>query len=185
MMGVHCSPAAGESTLEVIQTDRLVLRWLTTEDAGFIRELMNDPDWIRYIGDRGVRTFEDARDYLLQGPIAMYAQVGFGLYRVELRESRVPIGICGLIKRDTLEDVDLGFAFLPQFRGRGYAFEAAAATLEYGQRRLGFSRIVAIVSPENHLSIQLLRKLGLSFERNLRLTSGADEVYLFGPRPGG
>lgn len=169
--------------MEVIQTDRLVLRWLTTEDAGFIRELLNDPDWLRYIGDRGVRTLEDARDYLLQGPIAMYAQVGFGLYRVELRESRVAIGICGLIKRDALKDVDLGFAFLPQYRGQGYAYEAAAATLEYGKRKLGLSRIVAIVSPENHLSIQLLRKLGLRFERKIRLQSGSDEVHLFGPGP--
>jgi RimJ/RimL family protein N-acetyltransferase len=169
--------------LEVIQTDRLVLRWLTTEDAGFIHELLNDPDWLRYIGDRGVRTLEDARDYLLQGPIAMYAQLGFGLYRVELRESRAPIGICGLIKRDALEDVDLGFAFLPPFRAQGYASEAAAATLEYGRRALGLSRIVAIVSPENHLSIQLLRKLGLRFERKIRLQSGSDEVYLFGPGP--
>jgi [ribosomal protein S5]-alanine N-acetyltransferase len=167
--------------LEVIQTDRLVLRWLTTEDAELIHELVNDPDWLRYIGDRGVRTLEDARDYLLQGPIAMYAQAGFGLYRVELWESRVPIGICGLIKRDALEDVDLGFAFLPRFRAQGYAYEAAAATLEYGRRKLGLSRIVAIVSPENHPSIQLLRKLGLRFERNIRLAGGADEVNLFGP----
>lgn len=169
--------------MEVIQTDRLVLRWLTTEDAGFIHELLNDPDWLRYIGDRGVRTLEDARDYLLQGPIAMYAQAGFGLYRVELRESRVPIGICGLIKRDALEDVDIGFAFLPQFRGQGYAWEAAAATLEYGRRTLGLSRIVAIVSPKNHSSIQLLQKLGLRFERKIRLTSDANEVDLFGPGP--
>jgi RimJ/RimL family protein N-acetyltransferase len=169
--------------LEVIQTDRLVLRWLTTEDAAFIHELLNDPDWLRYIGDRGVRTLEDARNYLLQGPIAMYAQAGFGLYRVELRESRVPIGICGLLKRDALEDVDIGFAFLPQFRGQGYASEAAAATLAYGKRTLGLSRIVAIVSPENHLSIRLLGKLGLRFEQSLRLAGGADEVYLFGPGP--
>lgn len=169
--------------MEVLRTDRLVLRWLTVEDAAFIHELMNDPDWLRYIGDRGIRTLEDARTYLLQGPIAMYARVGFGLYRVELRESGVPIGICGLIKRDTLEDVDIGFALLPQYRSHGYTYEAAAATLEYGRRTLGLSRIVAIVSPGNEVSMQLLRKLGLTPEGRVQLTPGAAEVCLFGPGP--
>lgn len=169
--------------MEVIQTDRLVLRWLSLEDAEFIYELVNDPEWIRYIGDRGVRSLEDARTYLLQGPIAMYSRVGFGLYRVELRESRVPIGICGLLKRDSLEDVDVGFAFLPHFRSRGYAREAAQATLEYGARQLRLSRIVAIVSPENHASIRLLQKLGLGLERRVRLAEDEDEVCLFSPHP--
>ncbi|MBE9155968.1 GNAT family N-acetyltransferase [Nodosilinea sp. LEGE 06152] len=167
--------------MEVIQTERLVLRWLSTEDAEFIYELVNDPEWLRFIGDRGIRTLEAARQHILQGPIAMYGQLGFGLYRVELRESQVPIGICGLIKRDSLEDVDLGFAFLPQFRSRGYAYEAAAATLEYGRQRLGLSRIVAIVSPDNHVSMQLLQKLGLQLERKVQLASGVEEVCLFGP----
>lgn len=169
--------------MDVIRTDRVALRWLSLEDAEFIYELVNDAEWIRYIGDRGVRTLEDARAYLLQGPIAMYSRVGFGLYRVELRESRVPIGICGLLKRESLDNVDIGFAFLPRFRSRGYAHEAARATLEYGGRQLGLSRIVAIVSPENHSSIQLLRKLGLGLERMIRLADGEDEVCLFSPVP--
>ena len=169
--------------LEVLRTDRLVLRRFSIEDAEFIYELVNDPDWLRYIGDRGVRTIDDARSYLLHGPIAMYAQHGFGLYCVELRESRVPIGMCGLLKRDTLEDVDLGFAFLPHFRSRGYAYEAAAATLAYGRQTLGLACIVAIVSPENHVSMQLLRKLGLEFERRVQLAPEAPEVCLFGPVP--
>jgi len=166
-----------------MRTDRLVLRRLSVEDAEFIFALVNDADWIRYIGDRGVRTFEDARTYLLQGPIAMYGLVGFGLYCVELRESRVPIGICGLIKRDTLDDVDVGFAFLPEFRSHGYAYEAARATLEHGRQEFGLSRIVAIVSPENHASIRLLQKLGLGLERAVQLAGDEDEVYLFGPAP--
>ena len=165
--------------MEVLRTDRLVLRWLDTGDAEFIHELMNDPDWLRYIGDRGIRTPEDARAYLQQGPMAMYAEHGFGLYRVELREGGTPIGICGLIKRDALEDVDIGFAFLPQFRGRGYAFEAAEGTLEFGWRTLGLSRIVAIVSPENRVSMLLLEKLGFVMERRVQLTPGASEVCLF------
>src|SRR5438270_3424377 len=131
--------------LEVLRTERLVLRRLTAGDADFILALVNDPDWLRYIGDRRIRTREDASAYLLAGPLAMYDRLGFGLYRVELRESGVPIGICGLLKRDALDDVDIGFAMLPHFRARGYAFEAAAATLAYGQRELGLLRIVAVV----------------------------------------
>jgi RimJ/RimL family protein N-acetyltransferase len=169
--------------MEVIRTERLVLRRLTTEDAELILELVNDPDWLLYIGDRGVRSLQDARDYLLRGPIDMYARLGFGLFRVELRESGVPIGICGLIKRDALEDVDVGSALLPRFRSRGYAREAAAATLEYGRETLGLARIVAIVSPENHPSMGLLRKLGMGPERKIRLAEDADEVCLFGPAP--
>ncbi len=169
--------------MEVLRTNRLVLRWLSTEDAEFVYELVNDPDWLRYIGDRGVRTLDDARGYLLHGPIAMYARHGFGLYCVELRESGAPIGICGLLKREALEDVDIGFAFLPHYRARGYAYEAAAATLEYGRRTLELSRIVAIVSPENHVSMRLLQKLGLTLERTLRLAPEAEEVCLFGPTP--
>lgn len=166
--------------MDVVETDRLVLRRLTAGDAAFIRDLVNDPDWLRYIGDRNVRTLADARAYLRDGPIAMYARFGFGLYLVELREGRVPIGVCGLLRRDVLEDVDLGFALLPSFRARGYAFEAAAATLAYARETLALSRVVAIVSPENRPSIRLLEKLGLWFERMIRLPDGSD-VCLFGP----
>jgi RimJ/RimL family protein N-acetyltransferase len=111
----------------------------------------------------------------------MYAQFGFGLYAVELRESGIPIGICGLIKRDALEDVDLGFAFLAQFRSQGFALEAAVATLEYGRQELGLSRIVAVVAPKNTASIRLLEKLGMKLERKAQLTDGAEEVCIFGP----
>lgn len=144
-------------------------------------ELMNDPDWLRYIGDRGVRTLEDARAYLHAGPLAMYDALGFGLYCVELRESALSVGICGLLKRDTLEDVDVGFAMLPAFRARGYTYEAAAATLEYARQELGLTRVVAIVSPENEQSMHLLGRLGLRFERTTRLTAEGKEVCIFGP----
>jgi len=114
--------------------------------------------------------------------MAMYDARGYGLYCVVLRESGVPVGICGILKRDALEDVDIGFAFLPRFRSRGYAFEAAAATLEYGRQTLNLSRIVAIVSPENHVSRRLLEKLGFMCERRFEIAPG-DEVCLFGPAP--
>ena len=165
--------------MKVLETDRLVLRWLSRDDAEFILELLNDPDWLRYIGDKGVRTLDDARDYVLKGPAAMYARLGFGLYRVERKDGGIPIGICGLIKRDTLKDVDLGFAFLPDFRGNGYATESAAATLAHGRDEFGLERIVAITTPDNEASIRLLEKLGFHFERLLRLTADAEELRLY------
>src|SRR2546430_1232042 len=133
--------------MRVLETDRLVLRRLAAQDAEFIFELVNDPLWLRFIGDKGVRTLADARDYILRGPVAMYERFGFGLYLTERKEDGVPIGICGLVKRESLADVDIGFAFLPKFHGRGYAHESAAAVMEYGKGALGLKRIVAITSP--------------------------------------
>ena len=169
-----------EPDLIVTQTERLILRRLTADDATFVFELVNDPDWLRYIGDRGIHTLDDARGYIATGPADMIARLGFGLYAVELKDDRTPIGICGLIKRDWLEDVDVGFAFLPAFRGAGYAREAAAATLEYAGGTLGFGHVLAIVSPENHDSVRLLEKLGLTFERMARPAADAKEVCVFG-----
>jgi RimJ/RimL family protein N-acetyltransferase len=165
--------------LNVLSTERLVLRWLAAEDADFILELMNDPDWLRFIGDRGIRTADDARGYIAAGPASMYARLGFGLYAVELREGGTPIGICGLVERDWLEAVDLGFAFLPRFRGVGYAREAAAATLDYARTTLGLDRVLAIVSPENEDSVRLLEKLGFTFQRMARPPAAADEVCIY------
>lgn len=164
----------------VVETSRLVLRHLEERDAAFILELVNDPDWLRFIGDRGVRTLDDARAYLRNGPIAMYASAGFSLNCVESKATREPLGICGLIKRDSLEDVDLGFAFLPQARGQGHALEASAATLEHARAALGLRRVVAIVSPGNARSIALLEKLGFRSEGFRRLPPNeAEEVSLY------
>lgn len=163
----------------VLTTGRLLLRRLGDEDASFIVELMNDPDWLRYIGDRGVRTPDDARGYIATGPGAMYARYGYGLYAVERCDEPGPIGICGLVRRDWLEDADLGFAFLPAFRGAGYAHEAAAATLEHA-KALGLERVLAIVSPENEASIRLLAKLGMTFQRMARPAPDAAEVCVYG-----
>jgi [ribosomal protein S5]-alanine N-acetyltransferase len=164
---------------KVLETDRLILRRLTVEDNAFILELVNDPLWLRFIGDRGVRTLEDARNYILKGPVTMYERVGFGLYLVEHKSNGVPMGICGLIKRDALDDVDLGFAFLPEFRTHGYAYESAAAVLAYGQSVFGLKRIVAITSPDNDRSMQLLEKLGFIFEKLIQLPHESEAVKLF------
>lgn len=163
-----------------IRSNRLELRRLVAEDAAFVLELVNDPDWLRHIGDRGVHTLDDARDYLETGPMAMYAHHGIGLLAVVRRDSGAPIGMCGLLKRDTLPDIDIGYAFLPAGRGRGYAREAVMATLAAATRDLGLRRVVAITAPGNLASIKLLESVGFGFERNMHMREDGDEVCLFG-----
>ncbi len=163
--------------MTVLQTGRMTLRRLTPADAPFIRELVNEPSWIRFIGDRGVRTDEDARAYLAKGPIAMYERYGFGLWMCESRATREPLGICGLIKRDNLEDVDIGFAFLPRHWGQGFAHESAEAVLDYGRQVLELDRIVAITSPDNASSIRLLGKLGLKLERTFEMGGMPTQLF--------
>jgi RimJ/RimL family protein N-acetyltransferase len=167
------------SDTKVLETERLVLRHLMAGDAAFMLRLLNEPSWLRFIGDRGVRTLEEARAYIARGPGASYERFGFGLDLVELKGEGTPVGLCGLVKRDALEDVDIGFAFLPEFWGRGYAHEAAAAVLEYAARVLGLRRVAAITDPDNESSIRLLEKLGLSFERMIRLPGDDEEIKLF------
>lgn len=169
--------------MRVLDTERLALRWLEPGDAGFILELTNDPDWLRHIGDRGIRSLADASRYIAEGPCAMYERLGFGLYCVVLRETGTAIGLCGLIKRDWLEYVDIGFAFLPAFRRCGYAFEAAAATLRLGRERLGLPRIAAIASPANEDSIRLLERLGLEFQRMIVPPGAANATALYASGP--
>jgi len=165
--------------LSVLETERLALRRLSAGDAAFIIELLNQPSFIKNIGDRGVRTNEDAVRYIQNGPVASYERFGFGLYLVELKDTAIPIGICGLLKRETLQDVDVGFAFLPQFWSRGYAVESASAVLKHGRNVLGIGRVVAITAPENHGSIKVLEKIGLKFERLMKLSEGEPEIKLF------
>lgn len=165
----------------VLETERLVLRQLTPEDAEFIVDLLNQPSFLRHIGDRGVRTVEDAQRFLVTGPMASYELHGFGLYLVVLRETDTPMGLCGLLCREGLDDVDIGFAFLPRFWSRGYAYEAAAAMMEYGRNALGLDRIVAIASADNSRSFKLLEKLGLRFERWIRLAEDQPEIKLYSP----
>lgn len=158
---------------------RVTLRRLTLDDAPFILELLNDPDFIANIADRQVRTLEDAQRYLAAGPIDMYERLGYGLWCVELRTTSTQIGICGILKRDWLEDVDLGFALLPEFRGKGYAMEAARIALARAREVYNVSRVVAIVSRGNERSERLLTKLGMSFEKMVQSAPGAPEIQLF------
>jgi RimJ/RimL family protein N-acetyltransferase len=162
-----------------LTTSRLELRELTAADAPFIRVLLNDPDFIRFIADRGVRTVDDAVRYIEQGPRAMYARHGMGLMLVALREGGVPLGICGLLRRDGLDDPDLGFAFLPEHRGKGYGAEAAGTTLAWGQGELGLDRVLAITSLDNEASGRLLEKLGFRFERIVTMPGDPEELRLY------
>ena len=163
----------------VLETERLILRRLTVDDATFILRLLNEPSFLQHIGDRGVRTMADASQYILAGPIASYERVGFGLFLVELKDSDVPIGICGLLKRDALDDVDVGFAFVPESWSKGYAFESASAVVAYGCDTHGLKRIVAISSQDNVASINLLVKLGFSFDRMVTIPGDKEELRLF------
>lgn len=164
----------------VLETQRLVLRHLTIDDAPFILRLLNEPSFLQYIGDKNVRTLADAREYILTGPVASYEQNGFGVNLVELKEGGTPLGMCGLVKRPALSDPDIGFAFLPEYWNKGYALESAAAVLEHGQEVFHLARIDAIVNPDNEASVRLLEKLGFQFERMIRLTDGEPEIKLYG-----
>ena len=166
--------------MTVLETERLRLRRLTLDDAAFILGLLNKPSFLQYIGDKGVRTLDDARAYLREGPMDSYERHGFGLYLVEMKESGVPMGICGLLKRDTLDDVDVGFAFVPQFWLQGYAFESTAAVIAYGKNTLGLRRIVAITQPDNVGSIKTLEKVGFAFERMIQFAEKEPEIRLYG-----
>lgn len=157
---------------------------MTLDDGQFILELLNDPSFLRFIGDKGVRTVEDARQYILAGPMDSYDREGFGLWLVELNGSTTPVGICGLLRRETLKDVDIGFAFLPEYRSKGYAFESAAAVMKYARAILGLGRIVAIADDQNTGSHRVLAKIGMTFDRMIRLSDDEPEIRLLASDPG-
>lgn len=161
----------------LLETENLIIRKLSVNDASFIYELVNMPSWLQYIGDRGVRTLRDAEQYILNGPMTSYEKFGFGLYLVALKNTLEPVGMCGLLKRDTLDDPDIGFAFLQKFTGRGYAFESATKVLTYGKSTLGLTRILAITTKDNASSIKLLERLGFDFEKHITINN--EELNLF------
>jgi RimJ/RimL family protein N-acetyltransferase len=168
--------------MDVIRTERLVLREFELSDAEFILGLLNEQAFLRFIGDKGVRNMGDARAYIAKGPRDSYERHGFGLYAACLLDG-TPVGMCGLVKREGLADVDVGFAFLSRYCLNGYAVESASAVLAHARAVLGLQRIVAIVSPENAGSIAVLDRIGLKFERMIRLAEGSPELKLFGSGP--
>ncbi len=163
----------------MIETGRLQLRRMNDSDAAFILRLLNEPSFLRYVGDKGVRTLDDARQYIREGPVASYQEHGFGLYLVERRDDGVEVGMCGLLRRDSLDDADLGFSLIPEAWSQGYASEAGRAVLSRARDEHGLSRIVAITSADNDASIRVLEKIGFGFEKMIRLSDEAPEIRLF------
>ena len=164
--------------MNIIETERLIICQLTVEDKEFIFELLNTPSWLKFIGNKNINSIEDAENYILNVPMKSYEKFGFGLYMTKLKDD-TPIGICGLIKRGVLEDVDLGFAFLPEYEGKGYAFEAASAVMTYAKSILGLEKIVAITNPDNIASIKLLKKIGFELKNTIKLSQDDNEIMLF------
>ena len=163
----------------LMATTRLLLREMNAGDAPFILRLLNEDGFLKFIGDKGVRTLVDARRYIAEGPMASYRQYGFGLYLVSLRHDLTPVGICGLVKRDALPQVDLGFALSSRHWGKGFATESASAVLEHARSALGLEHIVAITALDNRGSMAVLEKLGLRLEGKIRLVAGGPELNLF------
>jgi ribosomal-protein-alanine N-acetyltransferase len=166
-------------SIPAIETERLFLKPFTLKHSSFIVELMNTQGWIKYIGDRNIKTIRQAADYLENGPIKSYVDNGFGLSLVELKAHAKPIGMCGLIKRDYLEHLDIGFAFLPAYTGQGYAYEVARKTIEHGFNQLDQQQILAITLPSNAASIKLLEKLGFRYEKTIVSKDSIEELFLF------
>jgi RimJ/RimL family protein N-acetyltransferase len=165
--------------MTALRTRRLVLEKLSFDDAEFIVELLNDKSFLRFIGDKGVRSVADANAYLRNGPMDSYQRHGFGLYLVRRVSDGTRIGICGLVRRSGLDHPDVGFALLAEFRGCGYGYESAVAVLDHARTELGLKRILGITDPDNHVSIRLLEKAGFGFERRMRLSADAAEVSLY------
>jgi len=163
----------------ILETERLRLREFTMDDTSFIIELLNSPGWLKYIGERNVKTPTQASAYLENGPVKSYRENGFGLWLVERKEDKSSIGMCGLLRREQLEYPDIGFAFLPEFTDKGYAFEAASSTLKHARVKLNLACICAIVMPENNTSIKLLEKIGMKYSMRYRFHDGKEELSLY------
>jgi ribosomal-protein-alanine N-acetyltransferase len=167
-----------EAAVNIAETVRLRLREMHEEDASFILEVLTDPQFVANVGDRGVHDVAAARRYITDGVLASYRSHGFGLYLVELRSNAAQLGICGLLRRDSHPDVEMGFAFMPRARGQGYALEAAQATLDFALHVLGLTRIVALTAPQNQRSIRILAHLGFRCERTVRLAADGPDWLL-------
>ena len=165
--------------MKILETKKLILQKVSPDDAGIILKLLNEPSFIQNIGDRGVRTLDDARDYISDRLIASYENFGFGMYLVIVKDTGAPAGMCGLVRRNGLEDIDIGYAFFPQHWSKGYATEAALAVKEYAKDTIGLKRLVAITAPDNIGSTHVLEKIGLEFEKMVKLSEDDIELRLY------
>jgi [ribosomal protein S5]-alanine N-acetyltransferase len=176
--GDEAIPVGACTPRVILETERLVLRQLTLDDAEFVFALTNEPSFLEFIGDKGISTLENARAYITNGPLDSYRRYGYGLWLVQLKVDGVPIGTCGILRKEWLADPDIGYAFLPSYWGRGYALEAAAAVLFHARATWSLDRIAAVVTPHNAPSIRLLEKLGMRFERTV-VNPNAEVLALF------
>jgi Acetyltransferases, including N-acetylases of ribosomal proteins len=163
----------------ILSTERLIISESGLSDSTFILELLNSPSWLQFIGDKGIRTEEDAKNYIRNSLLNSYKSNGFGLYKLVLKESKAPLGLCGFLKRDYLDKPDIGFALLPEFEGKGLMFESSHALLEYATSTLDFEEVLAIVMPINKRSCQLLEKLGFSKKDMIIPPGGKEELLLY------
>lgn len=166
--------------MQAIQTERLILREFTENDAPFLLELLNTPKWLQFIGDRGVRTVEGAKQYITERFFKSYQTHGFGFYALALKNDGIPIGTSGLIKRDGLDGVDMGFALLPEYEQKGYGFEAGQTVLSLAKNDFNLLYLLAITNQDNHNSQKLLVKLGFEKKDKLIvLPKDTVELFLF------
>lgn len=166
--------------MPIAETNRLIISKFTLKDAPFFLELTNTPSWIKYIGDRDIKTIKDAEEHIKNGPLKSYSEFGFGFYKLQLKEENLKsIGTCGLIKRESLEDVDIGFAMLPEYEGKGFGYESSVAVMNLAQHTFKLKRISAITLPNNIKSIKLIEKLGLTFEKKVKPFEDDKELLLF------
>lgn len=163
----------------ITETDRIRVCHLSESDAEFIFKLLNTPGWMKFIGNKNVHSVPDAENYIRNGPLNSYKDKGFGLYVVKLKKENISAGICGLIKRDFLEDIDLGFAFLPEYEGKGYAYESLSAVLNHAKKDLGISKLSAITDKDNYRSIKLLIKTGFIYDRKIFLEDEVKDILLY------
>lgn len=163
----------------ILETERLQLRWLTLDDTPMMFAVWNDPTFMRFVGDRGIRSLEEAEASMQQGPLHLYVEYGYGPFRVICQDDGADMGVCGLYRRDGLDDPDIGFAFLPEFRGKGFGYEASVAVLDHAREVLKLPRITALVAPENAASIALLGKLGLRYDKPMRLPGDDEDVSFY------
>ncbi len=170
--------------MAVLETERLVLSRLSYDDCEFIYELLNEPAFKRFIGDKNVGSLDDAHEYLKNGPIGSYEQHGFGMFLVRARDGGEPLGMCGLVKREQFDDPDVGFAFLRRHWAQGYALESARAILDFGKKQLGLPRIIAVVDPKNSASVRLIEKLGLGFEAMVRMDGDSFDIRMYATEAG-
>jgi len=168
--------------LPQLKTERLHLRWLTEDDADLMLAIWNDPAFIRFVGDRGIRTLDEALEAMRGGVLKLYRDFGYGPYRLAVHGSDEAMGICGLFKRENLEFPDIGYGLLPAFCGAGYAFEAARAAADHAREHMQLSELCAIVTPANTRSVHLLEKLGMTAGEPIRMPGDDEDVVLYSVR---